>query len=395
VAYRIPVILAFVNFLLLTFYVGEISLSGAEAKVFFEHSTLVGVMSYYSCEIFGRSDIAARAPFLFMHFISTLMLFELSKNILKQNIDRLFAVCFFILLPGVSLSALFINKAGVIIFLTLLFLLTLQRGFVKISYILLACYTFMDNAFAILFLALIFYGIRRDDKGLIFTNILLFAMNMVLFGFNDGGKPKSAFLDTVGVYFAIFSPLVFGYFLFAIYKSFRSSSSEPVLYISFWALIFSLLLSIRQKIQFEDFAPFVVLSVLFMVSIFFNSYRIRLRPFRRGYKLLGYSLIASLLFGSGILFFSKSFYLFLHNPKKNFGYDYHVARELAYELKSLGFQNIKCENKEMALRLKFYGIFDGNKYLLSDRYGMNAKKVSVVYSGVVVATYYVTKVNTF
>jgi hypothetical protein len=47
----------------------------------------------------------------------------------------------------------------------------------------------------------------------------------------------------------------------------------------------------------------------------------------------------------------------------------------------------------MALRLKFYGINHGNEYTLTKKPTPNGKKVSIVYSEVEVAVYYVTKVN--
>lgn len=386
--------LAGVQFLFLTYFTTQISISGQEANLFFAHSNITGAISYYTCQIFGTNDLTARLPFLLLHFASTIMLFELSKTVLLRNTDRIIAVMFYAFLPGVNIAALLINKAMIIIFLTLLFLLLMQKGFVRLMYLLLCLYAFTDNAFSILFLALIFYGVKLDDKKLIVINIILFGINMFLFGFDNGGKPKSMFLDTLGVYFAIFSPFVFIYFLFSIYKSFRAGSNQSVLYISFWALLFSLILSIRQKVQFEDFAPFVVLSVLFMVSTFFASYRVRLRPFRKGYKLLGYSLSATMLLTLIAIFCSKQLYPMLSNPAKHFAYNYHVAKELSIELKKLGITNITCRDKDTQLRLKFYGIDPGKEFVLSKKTQEGAKRVSIIYTGTEIATYYVTKVNT-
>ena len=378
----------------MAYFTTQISISGQEANLFFTHSNIAGALSYYTCQLLGTNDLTARAPFLLLHFASTIMLFELSKTVLLRNTDRIVAVMFYALLPGVNIAALLINKAMVIIFLTLLLLLLMQKGFIRLMYALLCLYAFTDNAFSILFLALIFYGVKLDNKRLILINIVLFGINMFLFGFDNGGKPKSMFLDTLGVYFAIFSPFVFVYFLFSIYKSFRTGSNQSVLYVSFWALLFSLILSIRQKVQFEDFAPFVVLSVLFMVSTFFASYRIRLRPFRRGYKLLGYSLLSTMLLTLIAIFCSKQLYQILPNPAKHFAYNYHIAKELSAELKKDGITSVVCSDKETRLRLKFYGINSGGIYKLSRTAESGAKRVSIIYTGTEVATYYVTKVNT-
>jgi hypothetical protein len=72
-----------------------------------------------------------------------------------------------------------------------------------------------------------------------------------------------------------------------------------------------------------------------------------------------------------------------------------VAKELADELKKIGATECLVQDREMALRLQFYGINEGSEYLVGQKPLKNSKKVSIVYSGVEVASYYVTKVNTF
>jgi energy-coupling factor transporter ATP-binding protein EcfA2 len=56
-----------------------------------------------------------------------------------------------------------------------------------------------------------------------------------------------------------------------------------------------------------------------------------------------------------LVFFNKELYLVLQNPKKNFAYNMHVAKELAQVLKQKGYSCVKTDEK-MQNRLRFYGI---------------------------------------
>jgi len=144
-----------------------------------------------------------------------------------------------------------------------------------------------------------------------------------------------------------------------------------------------------------DFAPFVVLAIPFMVRNFFASYRVRIGA-NKGVYSVGFGILAfSLAFFFVLAFFNHPLYAVLELPKKHFAYNYQIAKELSLELKKLGVSECDTTDKEMALRLKFYGIKSGKEYLLSEEPHKNSKKVSIVYSGNIVGTYYVTKVNTF
>jgi len=124
----------------------------------------------------------------------------------------------FCLLPASSLSALLVMKSSVVVFATLVFIYLHSSSKTLLSFLSLTLFAMLDGAFAILFLSLIFYGVSKKNNALIALNILLFGVSMSIFGFNDGGVPKSYFLDTLGVYMLIFSPLLFLYFVFSLYK---------------------------------------------------------------------------------------------------------------------------------------------------------------------------------
>lgn len=380
--------------LLIALYPHYLSISYFEASIFYYDKGYLGVIARFFCSLFGQNDFALRAFFITLHFASLFLFYSISKKVVKQEGDARVALIVFCLLPASSLSALLVMKSSVVVFATLVFIYLHSSSKTLLSFLSLTLFAMLDGAFAILFLSLIFYGVSKKNNALIVLNILLFGVSMSIFGFNDGGVPKSYFLDTLGVYMLIFSPLLFLYFVFSLYKRTEDKRSLGW-YISFWALIFSLLLSFRQKIMLYDFAPFVVLAIPFMVRNFFASYRVRIGANKGAYSV-GFGILAfSLAFFFVLAFFNHPLYAALELPKKHFAYNYQIAKELSLELKKLGVSECDTTDKEMALRLKFYGIKSGKEYLLSEEPHKNSKKVSIVYSGNIVGTYYVTKVNTF
>lgn len=379
--------------LILILYPSYLSISHYEAVIFYENNGYLGVITRFFCSLFGQNDFALRGFFIFL-FLSSLPLFYLvSKRVLRLEEDARLATIIFCLLPASPLSALLVTKSAVIIFITIFFVYLYGSGRHFLSFAILLFAAMLDGAFAILFLSLIFYAIHKKDNILIIISIALFGVSMALFGFDDGGRPRGFFLDTFGVYALIFSPLLFLYFVFAIYKI-RPSERPIGWYISFWALVFSLLLSFRQKIMIYDFAPFVVVAIPFMLKTFFASYRIRIGKNKRVYEYWFAVVIASLTLSFALLLLNRPLYAFMENKTGHFAYNYQVAKELAAALKSMGVNSCKSSDSDMAMRLRFYGIGYGEGYIIGQKRLENSQKVSILYSGVEVATFYVTKLNT-
>lgn len=370
-----------------------LSVSSFEASIFYNDSGYLGIITRFFCNIFGQNDFGLRIFFIAVYFASLPLFYSVSKRVLRQESDARLSLLIFCLLPGSSLSALLVMKSSVIIFLSLAFIYLYGKGRTLLAFVVLGLSAVLDGAFAILFLSLIFYAIHKKDNALIFVALLLFGLSMAMFGFDDGGRPRGYFLDTLGVYMSIFSPILFLYFVFAIYKIKRED--RPIgWYVSFWALIFSLLLSFRQKIMIYDFAPFVVLAIPFMVKTFFASYRIRIGKNKRVYEV-GFSIVLLSLASVFVLsFFNRPLYACMDYKKTHFAYNYQVAKELAQELKGMGITECIVSDSDMAIRLKFYGINRGGNYTVDEKPLKNSKKVSIIYSGVEVASYYVTKINT-
>jgi hypothetical protein len=200
-----------------------------------------------------------------------------------------------------------------------------------------------------------------------------------LYGFEVTGSPSGHFLDTIGIYSAIFTPIIFIYLFYALYKRYFTSKLDMLWCISATALILSLVLSFRQRIPLENFAPYLIIALPLAAQSFISSYRVRLKVFRKRYKLAFVLSFIFLISNTLLVFFNKELYVFMQNPKNHFAYEMHVAKELSNILKE---RDILCltTDEKMQTRLKFYGVTKCKDILLVEKNIRAEKATSVTIS---------------
>ena len=380
-----------ISSIFLVFETNSISISANEAQIFFYGNSIVHYISHIFMGILGQNDLALRLPFIIFHIFSLFLIYKISKLFLKRRTDRILSVIIFALLPGINSAALLVNSASIVIFLTLLFVYLYISNYKLLSYFILTISLFVDNSFSILYLSLIFLKIKKKDNRLLIFSVILFGLSMYMYGFDDGGKPRGYFLDTFGVYSAIFSPFLFLYYIYTLYRILIKEEKNLLWYISFVAFVLSLLLSLRQRVHIEDFAPFATLATPLMVRVFFNSYRVRLPEFRKWHRAVAIFVISFLSVNTFFTFINKPLYLLFENPKRHFAYKYNIAKDLAQVLNKQGVKNINTADRYLALRLKFYGINSGgDKILTQNRYGQKKQKeIQIKYYGKIVARFFI------
>ena len=380
-----------ISSIFLVFETNSISISANEAQIFFYSNSMVHYVSHLFVGVLGQNDLALRLPFIIFHILSLFLIYKISKLFLKRRTDRILSVTIFALLPGINSAALLVNSASIVIFLTLLFVYLYICNYKLLSYFILLFSLFVDNSFSILYLSLIFFAISKRDNRLLTFSIVLFGLSMYMYGFDDGGKPRGYFLDTFGVYSAIFSPFLFLYYIYTLYRILIKEEKNLIWYISFVAFVLSLLLSLRQRVHIEDFAPFATLATPLMVKVFFNSYRVRLPEFRKWHRAVAIFVISFLFINTFFTFINKPLYLLFENPKRHFAYKYDIVKDLVQILNKQGIKKINTADNYLALRLKFYGISSGgDKILTENRYGeKRAKEIKIKYYGKMVARFYI------
>ena len=385
--------LLFLTFILLFKATLTLSISYKEALNVFVNHSILSLITNSSIYIFGQNDIALRLPFILFYIFSVILMYKITENYFRYEKDRYISIVIFMMLPGVLSAALLVNSAIVVTFFTLLYIYYYQR-YKQHSYILLLFFLLIDNSFAILYLALFFYSIKNKDKKFIIFTLVLFCISMYIYGFSTAGKPKGFLVDTLGIYATIFSPFLFLYFLYTIYRAGIRNERTLIWYISTTALLLSLIFSFRQRVYIEDFAPYVVISMPLMLKTFFHAYRVRLKEFRRNYNILVFLVLGMLSINVVLTFINKPLYLVLPHESKHFVYEYHFVRELVDELSKRGVTNVTTDNEELALRLKFYNIKKGDDYLLTLKAcDYPSERISIKYYGKEVFVAYLTKLK--
>lgn len=359
----------FIDLLALIYGASTLSISYDEAVLYFDAQNegsllnLAHFLAHFGTMLFGQNDFALRMPFVLVHLMSALLLYLFALKFTKTPKDALFSLILFLLLPGTVASALIANEAAIVICLSLLILNAQIYGFKKAFYALLILALFVDGSFAILFLSLFFYALYKKEIPLVVLNLGLFAASVGLYGFDLSGRPRGYFLDTLGVFAACFSPIVFLYYFYIIYRlAFRPN--KPLLwFIASTSFLFCLIFSMRQRLYLEDFLPFCVIATPLIIATLMNSYRIRLPNLRLKYTILIQSALIFLVLFYLAIIFNTLLYGLLSDHKKHFVYNYHFAKELAISLKNRGLNEIKTD-PQMQLRLKFYGINESKNFKL-------------------------------
>lgn len=344
-----------IDVFILLFQTTSLSISNHEAAILYGDFSAIQFIENASLSLFGHNDLALRLPMIILHILSVLLMYIISSNYLEDKRNRLWLLLIFILLPGVLSSALLVDSAGLIIFGLLLYIYIYDNFSLKYTYPILFAYSFVDGAFVYLFFSLIIYSIYIKHKTYLLTNIGLLLTSIYLYGIKAEGTPEGHLIDTIGLYSAIFTPVIFVYIFYVLYRRFLSKQINIVWFIATVPLLISLLLSFRQNIYIEDFAPYLIVALLLAAQSFYAAYRVRLKMFRKRYKII-FALSALFLSVNFIVvLFNKELYLFIEKPEKHFARKMHVAKELAKELKSRDINCISTQDK-MGQRLKFYGI---------------------------------------
>ncbi len=380
---------------ILFFQTSSLSISYAESLILYGDFSFLQLLVKTSIYFFGQNDFALRLPMIILHLLSALLLYKISKKYLVNNQSRLWLVLVFVLLPGVISSAIIVDGAGLVIFGLLLFAYAYENFSRKNIYMILSLFVILDGGFVYLFLALAIFSISTSQRVFFIFNIIAFFISIAIFGIDAKGIAQGHFLDSIAVYSAIFTPIIFIYMFYILYRKYLTKDIDILWFISSVAFIVSLLVSFRQRIEIESFAPYLILALPLAAQAFYHSYRVRLKMFRTKYKLAFTISLILLVLNSLVVFFNKELYLFIDKPQKHFAYNMHIAKELANELKHRDIECVRTD-KKMSSRLRFYGVTNCNKNILleKDQKDQNENSVTISYRNRPVYIGYVTEINT-
>ncbi|RRS30078.1 MAG: hypothetical protein P794_08435 [Epsilonproteobacteria bacterium (ex Lamellibrachia satsuma)] len=336
-------------------------ISPHEAKILYTSHDIVSVLMKEGQNVVS-GFLGLRIFFIFFGFLSIGFFYELSRRYFSKCEDAYLATFIFMLLPGILTASTLANIAIIVLPLVLLFVLLYEKGYFFVLPLIMFALFFIHEASIIFFIALLLYGIVHNDKKLsIFSAAFLIAFIYLAKGIEIGGRPSGHFAEIFGLYAAVFSPLLFLYFFYAMYRILLREKKTLLWYISFTALAVSLLLSIRQRVYITDFAPYVMIAIILMLDIFNKSVRVRLPQFQKRYKRGFYVVMAFLLFSASLIIFHKMLFYIIKDPKNHFANRIYKPYRLAKELRSKG---INCYNetaRRERYQLQYYGILSCKK----------------------------------
>jgi len=366
-----------------------------EAQTYFNGHDIVATLMHMGRSLFPHADfINIRFPFLIIHLINVALFYRLLHLLLKDESARMLSLIIFVLLPGIVSSAVLATSTGIILALYQLFLLFCLKERKILAYAVLPIFLFLDKSSVILYFALLTYALWHRRVALLMISGTLFGLAVMTYGIQVHGKPVNYFVDTVALYAAIFSPLVFLYFFYAMYRILLKGRKSLIWHISFTVLLLSLLLSLRQKVPIADFAPYVIVALPLMTALFFKSYRVRLPMFRRHYFLTAVVVVGVLALNTLMLLFHRPLFLYLDKPKKHFASKFYFPYWCANALKEAGIKEAGSPKKTLARQLFYYGIKTSQKIMVSYHpLGRKDTAVTIRYKNRPLGKCYVSKIN--
>jgi hypothetical protein len=327
-----------------------------EAMLYYTDDRVLGVLIHLFDDTF-LTTLDFRLPFLLFSFLNIYLFYKVSKIYFKKRETAYLVTTFFALLPGIITASVIVNIAVVVIALVLSFIILHEKKQRVWQGVVMLLLLFIHDASLIFFIPVaIFFAIKRDHE-LFALSIILSLFSLFYFnGLEIGGRPEGRFLELFGLYIALFSPLVFLYFFYALYRIWLREEKDILWYISFTAFIFSVLLSLRQQVIMTDFAPYVIVSVVLMVLTYQKTIDVRLPQFQVAYRL-GYRIVlVSMLLFSSVIVFHKSFFYLIDDKSKHFAYPFYEPYWQVKELHKIEKNCYTVSHKKVQYQLKYYGI---------------------------------------
>lgn len=324
-------------YIIVVFYLASTTpISPHEAQMFFESDTVVTHLMRWG-QGFSDTFFGLRIFFVLLGLCSIALFYLVSKYYLPKPEDVYLSSVVFMLLPGMLAGMTLANIAIVVLPIVLLFILFYEKGYFTLPVFLMTALFFLHDVSIVFFIAIWFYAIvRKDTKMVIVASAFLLAFIILSKGIEIGGHPIGHFAEIFGLYAAIFSPFLFLYFVYTMYRILLRNRKNILWYISFTALAFSLLLSVRQRIPLTDFAPYVMIAVPLMVQIYYQSVRVRLPQFQRIYIVAFYVVFTMLIFNTSVIASHRLTYYMSHENPKHFAARLYKPYEIARKLKAEG-----------------------------------------------------------
>ena len=327
-----------------------------EAKVYYYDEKILYALTHFANGWFDNG-LSFRFPFLFFGLINIPLFFIMSKGYFKKVEESYLATTIFALLPGIMTASVLVNIAVIVVTLVLLFLIAYEEKKVYLEALTMVLLLLIHNASIIFFISISIFSAFKRDRLLFSFSISLAAISLLFpNSLEIGGRPSGEFMELFGLYMALFSPFVFIYFFYALYRIWLRERKDILWYISFTAFTLSVLLSLRQQVIMTDFAPYVIVAVVLMILTYQRTVQVRLPQFQKAYRIGFNFIIGSLVLSAVAIVFHQFLFLIMEDKSKNFTYPFYEPYWQVMELKEIGQNCYTAKSSKVQYQLKYYGI---------------------------------------
>ena len=343
-------------YIMAIFYLASTTpISPHEAKLLYASDGIVPLLMGWG-DTLDIGFLGLRIFFLFFGFLSIFLFYRLSQVYFSKPSDVYLSAVIFMFLPATLTATVLANVGIIALALVLMFVLLYEKkSYLSLMLVMTGLFLAHD-ASIIFFVAVLLYGLDQRDKILVgASSSFILGFIYLTKGIEVGGIPSGHFVEVFGLYATVFSPLLFLYFFYAMYRILLRGEKTLLWYISFTALTFSLLLSIRQRIHITDFAPYVMIATVLMLELFHQTMRVRLPVFQKYYKR-GFYAILSFLVLTFFITLGHQLFFYFENPKFHFAKRIYNPYLLAQELKSKGVSCYDSQTLREGYLLRYYGI---------------------------------------
>ena len=114
------VLILLCNISIMIYVVSQLSISIKEANIFFDNKLLIAKLANICTSYFGMNDYALRTPNIIFNSLNLILIYLISKKILKRPYDSVLCAGIYTLIPGVILQSTLLNQSSITLFLALL-----------------------------------------------------------------------------------------------------------------------------------------------------------------------------------------------------------------------------------------------------------------------------------
>jgi len=329
-----------------------------EATVYYTDQDILYTLTHFANGWFGNG-LDFRLPFVFFAFVNSILFFIMTRLYFTDIETSYLATAVFLLLPGIITSAILVNIAVVVMTLVLAFITFYEKKMLLLQAITMLLLLLIHGASIIFFVSVGIFALMERNRKLFILSSILGIVSLFYFNFNGleiGGKPQGEFMELFSLYVGLFSPLVFLYFFYALYRIWLREKKDILWYISFSSFIFSIILSLRQQVIMTDFAPYVIVSVVLMIVIYHQTLHVRLPQFQIWYRRGFYMVLSTLVMSAMVIFFHKSFFYILEDKSKHFAYRFYEPYWKVIELHEIEKNCYTVPSRKEQYQLKYHGI---------------------------------------